>query len=503
MTLSPLLCLRALHVFPLGRLLRSPDATRACLPHSTALHPACARRAPSRANTHIRLHPSPHQIVAAIFYGANGKNQIPFIDCLFLCVSAMTCVPPSAPLPPAHPRTHARTRLTCAAPHARVWDRQGHGSGDGRLVDSDGLPAGDAVCAYACRLTGPSPPSSPSVSSPPLLTPTPRPTFLGALQVSVSLVTITVRRHFFQLKFKHIVASERERQRRRKLSFGTSSASEAGGGAGSGSRLRRPSFLSVKGARERFRGSTAGAAAEPTTTASSATAVDPTREPSADGWAGADLPSRRSTIWSTLRSSVGLGPRGASSSSSSNSADLERFTSAHAARKDAEKHERGRRARLEQEFGKGRIGGFGGYNATSDVGDDGGRGGGRPLALGRPGGAFGEKRANSVGPPAGGFKTSMIRRVEGEVPMLVNMAGQRGGIAVERVPTPRATPVTGSSDEDSDADDGGERAGEDRDRRPSHQGERVTTPDELTERGDDSCVALSSQDSFLRLAPMR
>lgn len=29
-------------------------------------------------------------IMAAIFYASNGQNHIPFIDCLFVCVSAMT-----------------------------------------------------------------------------------------------------------------------------------------------------------------------------------------------------------------------------------------------------------------------------------------------------------------------------------------------------------------------------------------------------------------------------
>lgn len=29
-------------------------------------------------------------IMAAIFYASNGENHIPFIDCLFVCVSAMT-----------------------------------------------------------------------------------------------------------------------------------------------------------------------------------------------------------------------------------------------------------------------------------------------------------------------------------------------------------------------------------------------------------------------------
>lgn len=38
---------------------------------------------------------------------------------------------------------------------------------------------------------------------------------------------------------------------------------------------------------------------------------------------------------------------------------------------------------------------------------------------------------------SGGLRTNMIKRVEGEVPMLINPSGHRGGLAIERDETPR------------------------------------------------------------------
>lgn len=291
---------------------------------------------------------------------------------------------------------------------------------------------------------------------------------------------IIVRRHFFQVKFKHIIAAERDRQRQRKLSFGTWST----GGDGQ-SRLRRPSFLSMGGARDRFRSNGGSNSAAPgqqqqqdekapdagqfgsraTTTANSS---------QSEGWAGTHEEDEGlvTGLWRSIKSALGSGHNG---TEPTDAADRELFKSAKKARKEAERAERGRRARLEDEFGQGHIGGFGGNAAP------GGRGEKTSSDRGPVGAA---KRSQSTGP--GGLTTSMIRRVEGEVPMLVNSAGHRGGIAVERVPTPAANTPTGEPDLSQELapaiGSGGEPSYEEqRARRLSHQGERVVTPDEMSE----------------------
>lgn len=48
-----------------------------------------------------------------------------------------------------------------------------------------------------------------------------------------------------------------------------------------------------------------------------------------------------------------------------------------------------------------------------------------------------KERARESAHGGGGLKTNMIKRVEGEVPMLINPSGHRGGVAVERAETPR------------------------------------------------------------------
>jgi hypothetical protein len=302
---------------------------------------------------------------------------------------------------------------------------------------------------------------------------------------------IIVRRHFFQVKFKHIIASEREKQRQRKLSFGTWSTGDGQ------SRLRRPSFLSMAGTRDRFRangGSTSTSqqqqqqqpdektrdaghfGSRATTTANSS---------QSDGWAGTNEEDggRAAGLWRSVKSTLGLihddedEPRDA--------ADRELFKSAKKARKEAERAERGRRARLEDEFGEGRIGGFGGHASSGVRGE---KAGGRPGDRGPLGSA---KRSQSTGP--GGLTTSMIRRVEGEVPMLVNSAGHQGGIAVDRVATPAANTPTDEPDLRKElarslVSDERPNLQEERARRLSHQGERVVTPDEMSEANVDTYV---------------
>lgn len=48
-----------------------------------------------------------------------------------------------------------------------------------------------------------------------------------------------------------------------------------------------------------------------------------------------------------------------------------------------------------------------------------------------------KERARESAHGGGGLRTNMIKRVEGEVPMLINPSGHRGGVAVERAETPR------------------------------------------------------------------
>lgn len=205
--------------------------------------------------------------------------------------------------------------------------------------------------------------------------------FLPCPQVSVSLVMITVRRHFFHSKFKNIVENERQRQRRR-LSFSTFTVTGEGGG-----RFRRPSFFG--------------------------------------------------------------GPRGERAEGDETSEEKRR-------EKVIEKERKVKEANKEKE--KEKLGA-----------------GGRPGWFGRSQSGLGSGGLDVR--EAGGLRTSMIRRVEGEVPMLINMAGQRGGVAVERVPTPRMERP--ESDEEEGGDDG--MGG-------SHQGERVASPDQLAGDEGERCV---------------
>lgn len=203
--------------------------------------------------------------------------------------------------------------------------------------------------------------------------------FLPCPQVSVSLVMITVRRHFFHSKFKNIVENERQRRR---LSFSTFTVSGEGGG-----RFRRPSFFG--------------------------------------------------------------GPRGERAEGDEMSEEKRR-------EKVREKERKVKEANKEKE--KEKLGA-----------------GGRPGWFGRSQSGLGSGGVDVR--EAGGLRTSMIRRVEGEVPMLINMAGQRGGVAVERVPTPRMERT-----ESDDEEGGGEGM------RGSHQGERVASPDQLAGDEDERCV---------------
>ncbi|KAL7412684.1 cation transport protein-domain-containing protein [Mrakia frigida] len=272
-------------------------------------------------------------IASGIFYASNGEIHIDYIDCLFNCVSAM-CV--------------------CGLASSNLST----------------LTGWQQTILFILMLCG----------SP----------------VSVSLIMISVRRHFFRTKFKHIIAE----QRRRKHSL------EAGTG-----RLRRFSLFS-------------GPTQAGTTPQSSATAFDDPR----------NHPDPSSTLLDKVKR-LFTSPFTTSSASSNSSDSLEkeeariRMQIENKDRKQREKE--GKKVERERE----------------------------------------KEREKNI---TGGVRTSMIRRVDGEVPMMINPSGQMGGLADEREET-RAR-------EEHEEE-------EERARSERHGGERVDSPVEV-----DSLSGTGSRD---------
>ncbi|CED82456.1 -domain-containing protein [Phaffia rhodozyma] len=232
--------------------------------------------------------------------------------------------------------------------------------------------------------------------------------------ITVSLVMIAVRRHFFRVKFRHVIETHRRKKslsekRSRRLSFlsrapsrwSTNPAGPSGADENDGTVAGSPPEASAGT-------STAEKVGE--TSAGSSNCDEPGKSPLRAQMysSGYTFPSqsRAAAASSSSPSPNGLGSKGPFKSFASifnrlspNSDFDEESIEERKERKFAKKT-----ARLEQERARKLA------DQAEKARRSKGGGGGR----------------------VGGLHTSMIRRVEGEEPMLVNSAGLRGGMAVDR-----------------------------------------------------------------------
>jgi hypothetical protein len=247
---------------------------------------------------------------------------------------------------------------------------------------------------------------------------------VDSLQVSVSIIMILVRRHFFRLKFKHIIEAQQKRRR---------DEEEAQG------RTRRPSIFSVSAVRPSnlFGSNNGNDGPSPSVTL---------------------INDEPSSLFQRLRTKLPTQLGGMPGKSLTTEDEEQRRIQKEARRKEVKgfrEREKAERIRREKEEKKER-------EERKEK----------------------EKQAGHHHGGRGMLRTDMIKRVEGDA-YLINPNGQRGGVAVERMASPGTEER--QAEEDDDEEEMLPRDKKPADDAPVHFGERTTTPTETSpmDAGDE------------------